>query len=204
MISAVNIFFSFRAGFIFADEQNLPLASETKLSESQKQAIIYRLEGLRLQKSGNIEVALSLFQKAVETDPSLAAAYNDIGIMYETMDSPELAESAYLTAIKLDQEFAGPYANLALFYESQNQMDKAVFYWAKRAEMGLEENFLSPPLPGGVGEVINDDPWRKKAQDRYNELMASMPELKEKQLESEEAELRNKIIRERKQQRPQE
>ena len=64
--------------------------------------------------------------------------------MYETMDSPELAESAYLTAIKLDQEFAGPYANLALFYESQNQMDKAVFYWAKRAEMGLEENFFIP------------------------------------------------------------
>ncbi|MDO8748997.1 MAG: hypothetical protein Q7J72_07800 [Candidatus Omnitrophota bacterium] len=145
VISAVNIFFSFRAGFIFADEPNPPLASETKLSESQKQARMYRLDGLRLQKSGNIEVALSLFQKAIEIDPSLAAAYNDIGIMHETMDSPELAEKAYLTAIKLDQELTGPYANLALFYESQNQMDKAVSYWAKRAEMGLREDFLSPP-----------------------------------------------------------
>src|SRR3989339_368133 len=174
LISAVNIFFSFRAGFIFAIE----------LSESQKQARMYRLDGLRLQKSGNIEVALSLFQKAIEIDPSLAAAYNDIGIMYETMDSPELAEKAYLEAIKLDQEFTGPYANLALFYESQNQMDKAVFYWARRAEMGIE-----------------DDPWRKKAQDRCAELVALMPELKEKQLEVEEAELKNKITKERKQAR---
>ena len=191
LISAVNIFFSFRAGFIFAIE----------LSESQKQARMYRLDGLRLQKSGNIEVALSLFQKAIEIDPSLAAAYNDIGIMYETMDSPELAEKAYLEAIKLDQEFTGPYANLALFYESQNQMDKAVFYWAKRAEMGLREDFLSPPLQGGIGEVIEDDPWRKKAQDRCAELVALMPELKEKQLEAEEEELKNKITKERKQAR---
>ena len=184
LISAANIFFSFLAGFIFADEQNPPLAGEAGLSESRKQALIYRLDGLRLQKSGNIESALSLFQKAIEIDPSLAAAYNDIGIIYETMDSPELAEKAYLTAIKLDQEFAGPYANLALFYESQNQMDKAVFYWARRAEMGLE-----------------DDPWRKKAQDRRDELVESMPELKEKQLEAEEAELKNKITKERKRKR---
>lgn len=187
LISAVNIFFSFRAGFILADEQNSPLAGETGLNKSQKQAMIYRLDGLRLQKSGNIEEALSFFQKAIEADPGLAAVYNDIGIIYETMDSPELAEKAYLEAIKLDQEFAGSYANLALFYESQNQMDKAVFHWAKRAEMGLE-----------------DDPWRKKAQDRYNELMESMPELKDKQLEAEEAELRGKIIRARKQQKQEE
>lgn len=187
LISAVNIFFSFRAGFILADEQNQPLAGETGLSESRKQALIYRLEGLRLQKSGNIEVALSFFQKAIETDPALAAAYNDIGIIYETMDSPEPAEKAYLEAIKLDQEFAGPYANLALLYESQDQMDKAVFHWARRAEMGIEE-----------------DPWRKKAKDRCDELVESMPELKDKQLEAEEAELKNKIVRERKQQKHEE
>ncbi len=184
LISAVNIFFSFRAGFVLADEQNPPLAGETGLSESRKQALIYRLDGLRSQKSGNLEVALSLFQKAIEIDPSLAAAYNDIGIIYETMDSPEPAEKAYLQAIELDQDFAGPYANLALFYESQNQMDKAVFYWASRAEMGLEE-----------------DPWRKKAKDRCAELVESMPELKDKQLEAEETELRNKITKERKQAR---
>lgn len=173
VISAVNIFFSFRAGFILADEAP---------QESQKQAGIYRLEGLRLQKSGNVEEALSFFQKAIDADPGMAAAYNDTGIIYETMDSPELAEKAYLDAIKLDQEFSGPYSNLALFYESQGQMDKAVSYWAKRAEMGPDE-----------------DPWKKKAIDRRDELIKSAPELKDKLLEAEESELRDKIIRERKQ-----
>ena len=89
-----------------------------------------------------------------------------------------------MDAIKLDQEFGGPYSNLALLYEGRNQMDKSVFYWAKRAEMGPDE-----------------DPWKKKAIGRLDELIKSMPELKDKLLEAEEAELKDKITKERKQAR---
>ena len=184
VISAVNIIFSFRAGFIFADEQNPPSSSETQtarqedagLSEFQKQARIYRLEGLRLQKLGRIEEALGMFQKAIGTDPSLAAAYNDIGIICESLGSPERAEEAYQEAIKLSPNLTSSYSNLALLYEGQQQMAKAVFCWAKRVELGLA-----------------DDPWTKKAKDRYDELMSSMPEIKDQQIEIETTELMSKI-----------
>ena len=184
VISAINIFFSLCAGFIFADEQNPPLPSETNaarqedtdLSEFQKQARIYRLEGLRLQKLGRIEEALGMFQKAIGTDPSLAAAYNDLGIISESLGSPERAEEAYWEAIRLSPEFVSPYSNLALLYEGQEQMDKAVSCWAKRVELGLA-----------------DDPWTKKAKDRYDELMSSMPEIKDRQIELETTELMSKI-----------
>lgn len=188
VISAINIFFSLCAGFIFADEQNPPLPSETNaagqedagLSEFQKQARIYRLEGLKLQKLGNLEEALGLFQKAIGTDPSLVTAYNDVGIIYESLGSPQMAEEAYQKVIMLMPGFTGSYSNLALLYESQNQMDRAVFYWANRAELGP-----------------SDDPWRMKAKNRYDQLMESMPEIRNKQVEFEASELMNKVSSEK-------
>lgn len=138
-------------------------AEEEGLNEFQKQARDYRQEGLRLQKDGDYEGALNLLQKSIEMDPGYASAHNDIGIIYESLGFPEQAEASYLEAARLSPELPGPYSNLALFYESQDRQKEAIDYWAKRAKTGAE-----------------DDPWKKRAQDRFNELLAQNPEIQEK------------------------
>ncbi len=143
-------------------------AEEEGLSEFQKQSRSYRQEALALQKDGDYDGALNLLQKSIETDPGYASAYNDIGIIYESLGFSEQAEAAYLEASRLSPELPGPYSNLALFYEGQDRQIEAIDYWLKRSKTGSE-----------------DDPWKKRAQDRFNQLIAEHPEVQDKYIAEE-------------------
>jgi tetratricopeptide (TPR) repeat protein len=127
--------------------------SAESLTEVQKQARVYRQQGLAYQSVGDADSAMTLYQKAVETDPGYAVAYNDLGIIYEAKGLAGRAEGAYLKAVKCDESLIGAYTNLALFYENKRDLKKAAYYWEKRANLG------SP-----------DDPWTQKAKARLKDI----------------------------------
>jgi len=150
------------APYLFAQEpsldstvesRNLSGQKEKNLSKLQKEARDYRAQGLEYQRIGNLEAAMSLYQKAIQLDPSYSVAYNDLGIMYEANGLIDRAEEAYLKSIKIDPNYLSAYTNLALLYENKRDLNKAAFYWQKRAELG------SP-----------DDSWVQKAKQRLEDI----------------------------------
>ncbi len=102
---------------------------------------------------GNLDAAMALYQKAVACDPSYAIVHNDLGIVYEAKGMLERAEESYLKAIQTDPHFLSPYSNLAILYENKLDLNKAMIYWEKRAQMGLA-----------------DDPWTKRARKRLKDI----------------------------------
>ena len=179
----VNMLRILGAAVIFmAGAFSVSLAGEESLSEFQKQARDYRQEALSLQKDGDYEGALNLLQKSIETDPGYASAHNDIGIIYESLGFLEQAEASYLEAARLSPELPGPYSNLALFYESQNRQEEAIGSWSKRAQVGSD-----------------DDPWKKRAQDRFNQLIAEHPEIQDKYVAEESRRLIDAVAEEKRQ-----
>ncbi len=160
-----------------ADSRNLSWEEEKNLSTLQKQARTYRDEGLTQQSMGNLEAAMVFYQKAIKLDPSYAVAYNDLGIIYETYGWIDRAEQSYLQAIKFDQNFLSPYSNLALLYENKQDLNKAYFYWKKRAELGLP-----------------NDPWTQKAKNKIDELIQALPDLRQALIEKEAIALMEEII----------
>jgi tetratricopeptide (TPR) repeat protein len=135
-------------------QADIAARKEEDLSVLQREARSYRNEGLEYQRIGNLDAAISLYQKAIELDPQYAVVYNDLGVTYEEAGMPERAEECYLKASRVDENFLSPYSNLALLYESERDFDRAAFYWRKRAELG------SP-----------FDPWTKKAKQRLSDIM---------------------------------
>jgi len=128
---------------------------QEKLSELQTQARLYRSQGLKMQKIGNLEAAMAFYQKAIELDPSYAVVNNDLGVVYETLGDKDRAENSYLEALSIDPGYLSACTNLALFYESKRDMDKAAVYWKKRSELGS-----------------SDDPWTAKARRRFEDIIA--------------------------------
>lgn len=172
---AITIFILGSVSFLFAQQpspettpgkktgsaQNLSWQEEKNLSALQKQARMYRAQGLELQRIGNADDAMSLYQKAVELDPSYAIAYNDLGIICEAKGFTDRAEEYYLKSIEIDPDYLSAYTNLALLYETKRDLDKAAAYWKKRAELGLP-----------------DDPWTQKARKRLEDInlvLSNMP-----------------------------
>ena len=147
----------YSAGLVFTQEVKAGSSGQEKEDILQIQARKYREAGLENQRVGNLPEAMSLYQKAIVVDPGYAVAYNDLGVIYESTGSPERAEESYLKSIKIDPTYLSAYANLALFYENQRNLEKAAFYWDKRAELGLP-----------------DDPWTQKAASRLKDIRMAL------------------------------
>jgi Flp pilus assembly protein TadD len=128
-------------------------AQEENLTVLQKQARDYRNKGLALQRVGNIDEAMGFYQKAVEVDPSYAVVYNDLGVIFEAKGMPERAEKTYLTALSIDPSCLNTYSNLAMFYESKRDLDKAGYYWRKRAELGAPGDYWTEKARQRAGDI---------------------------------------------------
>ena len=108
--------------------------SETKGDSKQAQA--YRDKGYEAQRLGNLDMALSYYQRAIDTNPYYAVAYNDIGIILEAKGITNRAKEAYLKAISLNPNYLSAYYNLAALYEKEGEFEKAAYYWRKRIHLG--------------------------------------------------------------------
>lgn len=123
------------------------------LNSIQKEARLYRSQGVALQRVNDLDSAMAFYQKAVELDPVYAVAYNDLGVIYEAKGWIDRAESSYIKAINIDPAYLSPYSNLALLYENKHELHQAAFFWQKRAELG------SP-----------NDPWTQRARSRLEDI----------------------------------
>lgn len=130
-----------------------------ELTQLQKEARAYRDEGWNAQRQGDIETALSCYQKAVLLDPKYAVAYNDIGVILESRGDIAEAREMYITAIELAPEYPNSYSNLALLYEEVQDYGQAIACWVKRATLG------GP-----------NDPWAEVARRRLEEIARIYPE----------------------------
>jgi len=122
----------------------------------QREARAYRVQGIEQQRLGNLDTAMSLYQKSITLDPAYAVPYNDLGILYEANGEVDRAEKSYLKAVMIDPNYASAYSNLACFYENKRDLNKASSYWQKRVELG------DP-----------NDPWTEKARQRLKDIRLS-------------------------------
>jgi tetratricopeptide (TPR) repeat protein len=155
------------------------ILQKKELSPLQKESRLYRAQGLEQQNVGNIDDAMSYYQKAIETDPGYAVPYNDLGIIYEATGDMARAEDYYQKALTIDPNYVSAYSNLALLYEAKGDTEKAIVYWRERAKLGLP-----------------DDSWTQKAKARLEDFRQASPEFKQGVLEKERAKDRERKQRE--------
>jgi Flp pilus assembly protein TadD len=128
-------------------------ADDLDLTTLQKQARDYRKQGFEAQSRGDLQNAMSFYQKAIEFDANYPIPYNDLGVIYERNGEIDRAEKSYQSAIQADPGYLSAYSNLALVYENNRDLKNAAYYWGKRAELGEA-----------------GDPWTVKARERYNDI----------------------------------
>jgi tetratricopeptide (TPR) repeat protein len=73
--------------------------------------------GVMAYHNGQCEKALDLFKKAIDLDPAMTEAYNNLGLTYTEINEEEKATEAFKKAIALSPELAAAYNNLGyVFY----------------------------------------------------------------------------------------
>lgn len=126
---------------------------------------------------GDIDSALSYYQKAIYIDPLYAPAYNDLGVLNESKGNLDLAEQSYLRAVELDPQYLAAYYNLASLYEKKDRPVLALYYWKQRIERGLR------------GEL-----WTEKARENLLNLAQKYPDVRNEIIRMEASELDQQVL----------
>lgn len=113
----------------------------------------YRVNGYEAQEKGDIDSALSWYQKSASLDIDYAAPHNDLGILFEAKGWLDRAAVEYQKALAIDPNYEEAHTNSALLYERKGELEKAAFHWMRRYKLG------SPK-----------DPWTIEAKERLEKL----------------------------------
>jgi tetratricopeptide (TPR) repeat protein len=82
--------------------------------------------GADLLKQGRVDEAIVELERAIEADPSYAAAYFNLGYAYERRDRIDDAITQYKKAIQLDPGNVLGFNNLGVLYDKKSLYDEAI------------------------------------------------------------------------------
>lgn len=111
--------------FVFTVGAILIIASSGWADTLTQQAASYHQNAEEALKKGDINRAITCYQKIIAITQGDALAHNILGVLYEGKNELGRAESEYLAALSLDPKYTDAYFNLARLYEKTNQNDQA-------------------------------------------------------------------------------
>jgi tetratricopeptide (TPR) repeat protein len=118
----------------------------------------YLDQGKEHFKGGNLDQAITDYNKALELNPNLASAYNNLGAIFVQKDQFDRAMTAYNKAIELDPKQAQFYNNRGGAYRELNHYDEAIADFNRALE--LNPNYANAYYNRAVAF------YQKKAFDR--------------------------------------
>ncbi len=110
-----------------------------KLPDNAKNLYDYGYVSFQLNK---LDIAETAIKKAIELDPGLISAYNDLGVVLEKKQKTGEAIKAYQKAIDLGPN-QDAYFNLALLNEKQGKYKESVELYEKYIEMDSTSSYTS-------------------------------------------------------------
>ncbi len=149
--------------------QHVPTAKERESSD-----IHYNL-GVQAQQAGNIQMALSEFQRSVELDPDNADARNALGIiLHLSFRRPAEAIKHYEKALEARPNFSEARTNLANVYLDLGQYDEAI----KLYEQVLNDMLYPTPFiaQGNLGWAWYKKGDRAKAMENIRAAVTLNPQ----------------------------
>jgi tetratricopeptide (TPR) repeat protein len=136
------------------------LGYQTWLHEKRVRAENLNSQGAIYLEQGQPDLAIPLFQEAIEVDQQNATAYHNLGMAYYLQDNLEQAIEQFQMAIDRDSAYASPHFGLGRLYDDQG-----------RTEEALTELQRALELDPGMSEAYNEVGYILIRQGKYNEAI---------------------------------
>lgn len=134
--------------------------------------------GLVLEKVNSQKDAIQAYQKAVEINPYLIDAYNNLGNIYLSFNQLEQAQLIYQEAIKVNPSHSGSYFNLFLTLKQLGKIEDALKLTEKAVELfpddygwQLQKNLFLPIIYRTEEEILF---YRKRFTEGLNNLIENL------------------------------
>ena len=147
----------------FTPDVQLQQQTAEVITDQQALALYFNNVAVDHLVNQRIDEALQWFRYALETDPDLAIAWNNMGSTWNTAGDDELAEYSYLKAAWLDKNYPTAVNNLARFYSLRGNEEEAERY--RRAVQRY--NNRNPYYHYVLGNIAFNEQDFEQAQKHY-------------------------------------
>lgn len=140
------------------------------LEHHPKSAFILASLGNEYRDKGQVRMAMSLYQEALQTDNDLLTARNNLGLLYFS-SQPKKAEQEFKTVLEQAPNYYRAHNNLGLLYMAQENMDLAEqnFMEALRIKPGYAKSH------NNLGLIYMKKKQFKKAEDEFLSALENQP-----------------------------
>jgi tetratricopeptide (TPR) repeat protein len=154
------------------DAATFILTQALELADGKADGQIYDLLGQMLLRKGETQKAIGQFLKAVELDPRLADAHNNLGVLYHQAGDFDAAIAEFTAAVHADPFYSEAYLNMGNSLRKKREFDKAI--GALREALRLDPQCVDCHFNLGVAELENkpdgvDEPTHyRRAAEHFN------------------------------------
>ncbi len=125
-------------------------------NENKKQAYEYFLKAYEHQIKGEIDHAVAMYKKSLQTFPT-AEAHTFLGWTYSFMDMVDDAIEECHKAIATDPDFGNPYNDIGAYLIEQGKLEEAIPWLEKATQAKRYESYCFPHF--NLGRI-----WEQKGE----------------------------------------
>jgi tetratricopeptide (TPR) repeat protein len=107
--------------------------SDLDQHEMEVKTILDSAQITRLRRMGQYMEIVSLYKKAIKTDPENYVLWFQKGIFEQLNKQSAEAKSSYMRAIEYNKNYIPAYAKMALLYKQEKDLNTAIFYYDRAA-----------------------------------------------------------------------
>jgi Tfp pilus assembly protein PilF len=130
-------------------------------------------EAFRLQMKGQVDEAVELYQKSIESLPT-AEAHTFLGWAYSLMGRTDDAISECHKAIEIDPTFGNPYNDIGAYLIQKGQLDEAVPWLERALQAPRYESYCYPHM--NLGRVFEAKRQWLRAKEEFRKALHERPD----------------------------
>jgi tetratricopeptide (TPR) repeat protein len=127
--------------------------------------------GVAYKNTGNLGKAVVCYKKSIETDPTHAEAYYNLGNIYAQNKQFRIARDLYRRAMKIDPKATRAYNNLGNIYFETGRLDSALKYYG--IAIDLDPAYETPLYHSGL--IYHELGEFSKAESLWQRLLKINP-----------------------------
>ncbi|MDB4026682.1 tetratricopeptide repeat protein [Candidatus Thioglobus sp.] len=104
---------------------------QTLISQHPNEALLHNISGVCYKATGQQEMAVQSFKRAVEIKSDFADAHYNLGLTFQELNQLDDAVKSYLNALKIKSDYAEAYNNLGVTFKDLDQLEEAVKCYEK-------------------------------------------------------------------------
>ena len=141
-------------------------------SSFPKSPLLLKMQGALLKASGQLDLAVDAYKKAVFIKPDYAEAYYNMGNAFKEQRNLEEAVIAYNEAISIQPNYAKAYYNMGNVLREQGKLELAG--WAYKKTILIQPDFVG--AYNNLGLVLQDQGVFAKAQETFTKAISIRPD----------------------------